>query len=550
MRLDNYSITLTRYTWSPDTDPIDVNICNIANADTTTSIDLKPYIIDVSEMSWSLESTDEEDGKSNVFFEDSDVSYELSGKVNNQYLFDFFGAYRDTNLEKYVIEVRNITTNKSIHKGVVSQEMIDFNFTNDKGNKVISINAFGYLKELKTYFSSKAMLHNDTELHWTRPYQLPNVVRRDGYNRWGCSMYDLLTQTFSGAGITFILDDEVYKWYIVSNPILAKRVNYVGVKPDNTCWIKSSYERIRANGENRFDFIRRLCNAMGWIFYFSDNNFYVKNRVPIESSKTLDFRKIMAHSLHKQKDEIDYENILILNGDFSVGLAIHDRGWGHMDGARLKVFTSNPTSPNERWWNDIPSDYDLFSPDIWSLVKSEVQKYYNEDENYFRYCLIRHSNPGADFSWHISTIYALKHSSILRIDGGGTGSSAWAYDCTNGITFPREFTFNPGEEEIQFTGNYGSAMFKLTGQFPNQHVYTYEDYKDSTMFSNNFQKFYNSNLSRRITLEYPEVISDPLQKYQFINDDGKLAGEWTTVSLKTNIMTSTSTLTLQLKEEE
>ncbi len=549
MRLDNYSITLTRYTWSSGTEPNDVNICNIANADTTTAIDLKPYLIDVGDMSWSLESTDEEDGKSNLFYEDSDVSYQLSGTVNNSYLFDFFGVYRDTNLEKYAIEVVDITTNKIIHKGVISQEMIDVNFVNDVGNKVISINAFGYLKELKSHFSSKEMLHNDTELHWTRQQELPNVFRRDSFNRWGCSMRDLLTQTFAGAGITFSLDTEVNSWYIIKNPILGKRDRYIGYKPDNTCWIKSSYERIRANGENRFDLIRRICNAMGWIFYFSDNVFYIKNRVPIENNATLDFNRIMPHSLHKQKDEIDFENIVVLNGLLSVGLAIHDRGWGHMDGTRMIVFSPNPTSGNERWWNDLPSDWDLFSSDIWNYVKPNVQKNYNDDANYFRYCFVTHTNPGADFVWYISNIYALKQSSILFVDGGETGNSAWAYDVRNGNTFPREFSYDPGEEEIQFTGNYGSAMFKLTGQFPNQQVYTYEDYKESTTFSNNFQKFYSSNLSRRITLDYPEVISNPLQKYVFINDGGKLAGEWTTVSLKTNILTKTSTLELQLKED-
>lgn len=545
MRLDNYSLTLTRYTWSSGTEPNDVNICNIANADTTTSIDLKPYLINVGDMSWSLESTDEEDGKSNVFFEDSDVSYELSSISNNGYLIDFFGAYRDTNLEKYVIEVVEISTNKTIHKGVISQEMIDFNFINDKGNKVISINAFGYLKELKAHFSSKEMLHNDTELHWTRPYELPNVIRRDAFNRWGCSMRDLLTQTFSGAGLTFSLDTEVNSWYIAKNPILGKRVNYIGYKPDNTCWIKSSYERIRANGENRFDLIRRICNAMGWIFYFSDNVFYVKNRVPVENNVTLDFNRVMPHSLHKQKDEIDFEHIVILNGLMSVGLAIHDQGWGHMDGTRMRIFTPNPTSAAERWWKNIPDGWNILGSGVNPDINFKVQKNYNDDVNYFRYCFVGSSLGG----WYISNIYALKQKAILFIDAGETGNSAWAYDTRNGNTFPRDFTYDPGEEEVQFTGNYGSAMFKLTGQFPYQQVYTYEDYKESTTFNNNFQKFYNSNLSRRITLEYPEVISNPLQKYVFINDGGKLAGEWTTVSLKTNIMTKVSTLELQLKED-
>jgi hypothetical protein len=545
MRLDNYSITLTQYVWPIGTDPTDVNICNISNATTVISIDLKPYIIDMGEMSWSLDTVDEEDGKSNMFFEDSDVPYTLSATYNNGYLMELLGIYRDTNFEKYVIEVVDVNTNRIIHKGVVSQEMINVDFKPDKDNKIIEINAFGFMKELKNHYSSKAMLHNDTELEWTRKQHLPNVVRRDSYDRWGCSMYNLLRQSFSGSNINFVLDTDVSQWYIAKNPILGKRTNYIGIKPDNTCWIKSSYERIRANGENRFDLIRRLCNAMGWIFYFSDNNFYVKNKVPVENAHILDFNRIMPHSLHKQKDEIDFEHIVILNGLISVGLAIHDQGWGHMDGTRMRIFTPNPTSAKERWWNDIPSDWNLLGSGINPDINFKVQKNYNEDSNYFRYCLVGNSLGG----WYIAYIFALKQSAILFIDAGETGSSAWGYDTTSGETFPRDFTYDPGEEEIQFTGNYGSAMFKITGQFPNQQVYTYEDYKESSIFNNNFQKYYNSNLSRRITLEYPEVISNPLQKYTFINDNGKLAGEWTTVSLKTNILTKVSTLELQLKED-
>lgn len=535
--------------WSSDTELTDVSIFSDVPPISRNTIDIKPYLISMGEISWDLESTDEEDGKSNLFFEESDVKYEFDTLEDAAFLIDFFGIYRDTNREKYLIEVKDTTTNRYIHRGVVSQELIEIEYSPDADAEVLQITALGYLKELKTYYSTKPMLHNDTELVWTRQAELPNVIRRDGYNRWGCSMYDLLNQTFTATGFTFVLENDVAEWFIVKNPILAKRVNYSGVKPDNTCWIKSSYERIRANGENRFDLIIRVCNAMGWIFYFSDNNFYIKNRAPIETATEIDFTNVKNYIPTKQKDEVDYEHILIITGDVAVAQAIHDRGWGHMDGARLKIFTSLPTSRNERWWTNLPDDWNLFSSDIWGSVVSEVQKYYNEDNNYFRYCFITHTSPGADFVWYISTgnIYALKQNDILRIDSGDTGTSAWAYDGDNGSNFPREFNYNHGSEnEVQFKGNYGTAMFKI--EQPSNQVYTYEDYKESTTFNNNFQKFFRGNLSRRITITYDGVISNPLQKYTFINAPTELAGEWVTVSLKLDLNEEVSTLQLQLKE--
>lgn len=545
---DRYTVKCTKIIWSSDTELTDVSIFSDVPPISRETIDIKPYMLSMGNISWDLESTDEEDGKSNLFVEESDVKYEFDTLEDAAFLIDYFGINRDTNREKYLIEVKDTITNRFIHRGVVSQELIEIEYSPDADAEVLQITALGYLKELKTYYSSKGMIHNDS-IEWTRQEELPNVLRRDGYNRWGCSMYDLLNQTFTSTGFTFILENDVAEWFIVANPILAKRVNYSGVKPDNTCWIKSSYERIRVNGENRFDFIIRLCNAMGWIFYFSDNNFYIKNRAPIDTASVLDFNNVKDYKLTKQKEEIDYEHILIISGDVAVAKAIHDRGWGHMDGARLKIFTSLPTSRNERWWTDIPSDWNLFSSDIWSSVVNEVQKYYNEDNNYFRYCFITHTSPGADFVWFISSgnIYALKQNDILRIDSGDTGTSAWAYDGDNGANFPREFNYNhSNENEVQFKGNYGTAMFKI--ELPSNQVYTYEDYKESTTFYNNFQKFYRGNLSRRITLTYDGVISDPLKKYTFVNAPLELAGEWVTVSLKLDLNEEVSTLQLQLKE--
>lgn len=558
MILDRFSITCTKYVWASNVELPDVNIFSeeAPIPGETVTIDLKPYLMDISDITWDLDTTDEEDGKSNLFFEESDVSYSLSGIVNNSYLIEFFGLYRNTTREKYLVQIIDNRSGNFIHRGIVSQELIEITYSPAKDSEVLKVTAMGYLKEFKAYFSSVPMLHNDypnqnneDHLTWTRTQNLPNVIHNSGgYPTWGCSMQSLLEQSFQSGvvSINFILEPDVAEWFIIKNPCLSKRLNYIGLKPDNTCWIKSSYERIRANGENRFDFIRRLCNAMGWVFYFSDNNFYIKNRSPIENAQVLDYNNIIEFTLTKQKETSEYENILILNGDFSIGLPLHVNGWGHFDGARLKIFTSKPTSKYDRWWTNIPNNGDLIQGGIQPNSSWRIQKFHSEDSNEFKYCFIKTGGPG----WEInpSNIYSLRQKSLLRIDAGGTGSSAWAYDTEadpNGLTFPREFTFDPGEDELQWTGNYGSAMFKIDSD---SQVYNYEEYKESTIFQNNFSKFSKNNLTRRAKLKYKGLITSPLQKYTFINSNNYFEGEWVTVSLKVDLKTEISTIEIQLKE--
>lgn len=539
--LDKYTILCTRMVWASSTQLEDVNIFSDVQPLQTLIIDLKPYLVEISDITWNLDTTDEEDGKSNLYFEESDVRYKLSGIVNNDYLVDFFGLYRNTSYEKYIIEIKEISSGQSIHKGIVSQELIRETFAPEEDSQVIEVTALGFLKEFKAWFKNKELLHNDTELIWEQ-VNPSNILLRDSFPRWRCSLQSLVNQTFNGTGVNFILEDDVSEWYIIKNPFLGKRVNHIGKFPDNTCWIKSSYERIRANGENRFDFIRRLCNSMGWIFYFSDNNFYIKNRSPIETPFNLDWQNVIEYTLFKEPEAAQYENVMIIDGDFSIGLPIHEQGWGHWDGARLKLFSNSPTVRYDRWWKDIPDDWDLIQPGVNPDINFRGQKYYNEDSTNFRYAWI-----GANLGgFYISNIFSLSQNNILRIDAGDTGSSAWGYDTdSGGITFPREFTYDPGEDEIQFKGCYGQAMFKLV----NNHPWTYWDYIDTDVFFNNFQKFRSNNLARKISITYNGLISNPLQKYTFINNAPiGLAGEWTTVSLKINLLDKTSTLELQLKE--
>jgi hypothetical protein len=553
MILENYEITCSKYVWPAGTDLDKVNIFSDLPPLSTETIDLKPFLIDMGEITWNLETTDEEDGKSNLYYEESDVTYELSGIVENGLLVEFFGLYRDTTTEKYLISVKEQRSGTFIHRGIVSQELIEMNYSPKADSEIIKVTAMGYLKEFKAYFSTKPMLHNDTELHWDRQQNLPNVIfnsKDPTHYTWGCSMQNLLNQSFAGGviPINFILEEDVADWFIIKNPCLSKRLNYIGLKPDNTCWVKTSYERIKAVNENRFDFIRRLCNAMGWIFYYSDNNFYIKNRIPVEDPVVLDFDNVIEFTLSKLKETSDYSTVIILNGAVAVGLPIHVGGWGHTEGERMKIFSGLPNSPWERWWHNIPLDWNLYDSNIQTNSDFKLQKYYNQNDDSFTWCFVTRKTSFGIYSWEIleQNKYLVKKNETLFIDAGD--SEGWTLDTGAGFrgkTFPNNFDYEIGAQEIRWKGNYGSSLFKIDST---NQVFTYEDYKETTEFNDNFQKFMVSDLSRRLKIKYKGIITNPIQKYNFINDANRFNGDWVTVNLKLNLNDETTSLELQLKQ--
>lgn len=538
---NRYKISCSKFVWSAETGLSDVNIFSSVKPVSTEVInDLKPYMIDVSDITWDLDTTDEEDGKSNLFFEESDVTYELSGIVNNSYLIDFFGLYRDTTREKYLIQILDEKNGSFIHRGIVSQELIEITYSPAVDSEVIKITAMGYLKEFKAYYSGINLVEGG--FNWSTEENLPNVIHNSGGHRTrGCSMQSLLQQNFSGGvtTINFILEPDVAEWFIIENPCLSKRQNYSGLRPDNTCWIKSSYERIRTNQEKRFDFIRRLCNAMGWIFYYSDNNFYIKNRSPIETPAVLDFNNVIEYTLTKQKEESQYESVIILDGATGQG---DGTGGGQLRGARFQYFGSHDSTPFGRWWTHIDYNGCLLH---YHTAHWRMMRYYNENDNEWNYKITEFPLEGCSQNGMASNQISLSKKTMLRIDGGDTGEHGWGYDIVNKVSFEREFSYEGGDYEVKFKGNYGNAMFKIDN---NNQVYTYEDYVQSAVFRNNFVKFFRNNLARRVKLKYKGIIVNPLQKYTFVNAREKFAGEWVTTSLKVDLKNEVSTIDLLLKE--
>lgn len=550
MKLENYDIIAYRCEWNTSTNLSDVNFFSTVQPESVIQIDLKQYLIDMGKLNYTFDSSDNNGNANTFFYETSDVSYTISGGKNNEYLIDFFGIYQDTTYIKHKIELIDKTTNVSVHQGLVSQELIETNYSSDRqNNKIIKITALGFEGETKEYYKNKLIKHNDTEIVWL-DNRLQDILEiKDGYLRQGSSVFEIFRQNLDSSSISFQFEQDLYNWYMIRNPFLGKRNETIAGQSD--VWIKSSYERMRAGGCTRWELIEKLCNAMGWVFYFYDRKFHIKNRSSDYNTqeKVLDFRLFGKDwTLTKSPSSLSFDNVIVLDG---ILFGANGSGGGDQRGARFQIFTNQDYvgAGSEvsfkycgRWWKRIGSSNGSgwglqYRPAGWRL-----QRYWSENNENWTYNIREYTN-GINYG---AININISKDKILFIDSGSTKISQWVYDSFTGINRPFDEGGSMSDTELAFSGNFGNSLYRI---YNNSVVGTYEDYVQSSTFTNNFLKFFSSKLARKIKFKYPEIITNPLQIFTFVNDNGKLAGTWTLNTMSIDFLNQETELELQLKED-
>lgn len=309
---------------------------------------------------------------------------------------------------------------------------------------------------------------------------------------------------------------------------------------------------------------------MGWVFYYQGGQFKVKNRgTDIPTITNLDVNKILDYTVSKYKETNTFPHILILDGTIDGGDGTGGNVGGieeeyrpyQMRGARFQLISdiANPERIGKGiWWKSIVEGLTNF---VYLNANDKFVRYFNEDENTFRIAFHTRTNAPVipPFSgWSIS-YSGVTQNDMLRIDVGDTGTSMWLYDVTNGDNNPHssdastpapinQWTHN----RIRFKGNYGNSLVKLSSAGFNVYniTNTYQDYVKTNTFFNNFVKFFDSRLTRKITVKYNEIIDNPIQVFRFINDtENHLTGTWIINSMKINFQDETTELELQRKFE-
>lgn len=565
--LENYNITCIKKTWADSVDIPDVNLFSGVDPATEETIDIKDYLIDMGELSYDFDEAEKENGENQLFYVSSDITFKLSGIENNDYLKTFFGLYTDTDRVKWHIKITPVGAYSAIWEGLVNHESITLPQSPDVDSDIISVTALSFEKEFKAYFQAQ-------DLPATGIFGITGVFSRainglinpgfggTGYQRRGTRIDRCFDVLFPGTNWT--VESGIDEWYLIDNPVLAGKSGTYGTGK-NYVFVKSSYERIRTNGENRYDFLRRICNSMGWVFYYYNGAFVIKNRsTDIPTLTELDVDEILSIDVSKYRETNTFDHVLILDGTIDGG----DNTGGNrgdqegqdmrpyqMRGTRFQLFSDANYNriTGGTWWQNM-SGFLLNAFNI----GDKFLRYFNETQDIFN--LAFHTKTGGTNEnpiW-ILDVQGVASSEMLRIDAGDTNNQMWLYDVTNGDNNPHSAdatTPAPANQwtanRVRFKGCYGNALCKLslsTGGY--RITSTYEDYVQENLFFDNFQKFFSSRATRRINIKYNSLITNPVQVFEFINDtDGLYEGTWAINNMKINFIEETTDLELQRKND-
>lgn len=551
---DTYDIVCYKKTWAQETDIKDVNIFSGVNPTTVEAIDMKDYMMDMSELSYDFDEAEKENGENQLFYVSSDITFKLSGIENNDYLKTFFGLYTNTDYIKWHVKLS--VAGVTIWEGLINHESIELKQSPDDDSDIISVTALSFEKEFKAYYQATPLpSKNDF-------FALSNSVGGFGGTTSGHrvkSIDQALEYLFPN--ITWSEPEgNIYEWKIISDPILHIKDSPYGTS-DNYVFVKSSYERIATNGENRYDFLRRLCNSMGWVFYYYQGGFIIKNRsTDIPTITTLDCDEILDRTISKYKETTTFDHILLLDGSIDGGDNTGGNTGGgsfgayQMRGERLQLISdyNNPMVTNGMWWNAING---TFLNDI--NAGERVFRYHSETNDVFNLAVhTKTDNDNPKWNWYT---YGINKENLLRIDIGDTGNEMWLYDVTNGYNSAHtadaldpdpinQWTAN----RVRFKGNYGNCLVKTSYNFLGSLItYTYQDYVKTNLFTDNWLKFFTANTTRKISIKYNDVITNPIQVFQFTNDtERNYDGTWIINNMKINVLEETTTLELQKKVEE
>jgi len=304
---------------------------------------------------------------------------------------------------------------------------------------------------------------------------------------------------------------------------------------------------------------------MGWVFYYQDGAFQIRDRsTDIPTLTTLDVNEILDETVSKYKETNTFSHILILDGVIDGGNGTGGNISGiteaeqpyQMRGARMQMISDkNPDSIRiGTWWQSLNG----FLLNVFN-VNDTFLRYFNENETTFN--LAFHTKTGMA---GLSPIWTLERrgcdkSDMLVIDAGTTGNEMWLYDVSNGNNSPHtRDAESPAPENqwtnnrIRYSGNYGSALVRIiTASSGSVISYTYQDYVKTDLFYDNFQKFFTAKTTRKINIKYNDVITDPVQVFQFMNDsEGLYIGQWVINNMKINFIDETTEFELQKKLED
>ena len=543
------------------TDEDEANFFNsVSRSAVTDKIDLKDFLlIQDLKLKRNFNTTDTGyNGRNNLFFESSNIDFKLTdlekghGLESTVTISSFFMLFDDTRFIKYKVQIYN--SNVLVWQGIVYQEGIKEDFTNDDGNKVLSVLCLGWESEFKEYFSNKPLpIWNDGwQPQWLSPeafyYTAPGGVAGWQFQR-GTKFIELLSNVINSP---LTIQSGISAWYISKN-------GWLHNKPSSeyfNWFVKSGYDRMWTE-ESVYGFMEKSCNAMGWQWFFGlditgNYNPIIKKRGGADglSTYSISYEDFIRWEVTKHPKIITYDYVIILDGNFvggnqgfPDGYSVPEVGADHR-GERMAVVSDKlGIDNNTNHWNSITGTAGSGGYELNRSSGYVFSKYAGETDEDFN--IIVYTEDGANKA------HTLPKSKILFVNGGDSGSfyTGCYMDSTSNFLWETGLVGTPMTDAmLLFKGCYGSMMFQQSGY----NLINYQSYARTDEFKNNFRPFLNTRLNRSVTIRVKDLIIDPLQ---YVTVTGYLKGgraakpflpgnKWAITSMETDLLNDITELQL------
>jgi len=521
----------------------------------TERIDLKDFLLLNNDLKLkrNFNTTDTGyNGRNNLYFETSNIDLKLSdlegghGLETSVTLSTFFMLFDDTRFIKWKVEILN--SGSLVWQGIVYQEGIKENFTQDNDNKTLEVLCLGWETEFKEYYSNKALPYYGLG---TWSYQMP-YTPPGGIFQWlsikGKPITMLLGEIMP---ITMNFQSGLSSWFVADYGFL-----FISLSTEKQWLVKEGYQRI-ASQETCYGFLEKICNAMGWVWFFSvvngEYSLTIKQRGVSSglAQLTIPYEDFIRWEVTKHPKIVTYDYVIILDGTFlggnlgfPEGYSIPEIGFDHR-GERMAIITDKLNVTNEsRHWSYMEGEAGSEDYVLKRNVGYKFSKYAGETDDNFNISV--HTRGSTVANSTIET-YTLPKDKILFVNGGDAGQyfTGCYMDNTSNFLWETGLDWLPMTHPmLLFKGCYGSMLFQHVGGLVSN---TWTQLAQTDEWKNNFRPFLNSRLNRQVTIRVKDLITDPLQYIEVTGYNGEpfaSGNKWAITSMETDLLNDITELQL------
>ena len=517
----NLSIKCEKWKWKDTvTDLTEISFLSSPSLrEPLDTIELSDFILANSNPVFAYQKEDiDQSGSSSslqLFGSYNSLTLELSN-LTDRNLISFFNFFDSASNFKIRYKIQAFYNEELIFQGVLSPDNIEyFHTAKIEGRETLNITIYSWEKEFKEYYSKKNLIHHDS-LAW----------RNEDFGWEYITMSDFMFAFFglreSVPGITpyppqlmyfdkgIEGDKSLKDWNMVRYTRLDMLTdfyeNYM-----NFFWFPNSYGHIQVNFEfSRFEFLKKLCNAMGWVFHYkffgSNIKFVLRNRYTNDSllgRRIHNFSDLISYSVSysQYNQNIDAVSlpVLELKGD-----TLPFFGKGHLRGSKDYVVSSNPANEPSKSMlhfsvirHHLDDDHNVYEIG----ESSNTVKLDYKDDLVYKY--IEYQGP----AFTSSKTFQYPANQVLPIDGG---DNDWSIKTKKKLNFSHHTAGDYPEGspviggDFIYIGNFGTMMFRKNGSFSDITRYVTINYtglsERNYILSDQFNKNISALLSKSTNL--------------------------------------------------